>query len=71
LIKTANQTAIDNWINLGRYLAETRRYDQAKGTYQRVIDTYGNKGLEYRPWLERARMGAKDVDLILAPSHPE
>lgn len=71
LIKTANQTAIDNWLNLGRYLAETRRYDQAKGTYQRVIDTYRDKGVEYRPWLERARMGVKDVDLILAPSRSE
>ena len=71
LIKTANQTAVDNWLNLGRYLATTKRYDQAKGTYQRVIDTYGEKGAEYRPWVDRARLGAKDVDLILAPNRPD
>jgi hypothetical protein len=71
LIKTANHTAIDNWLNLGRYLATTKRYDQAKGTYQRVIDTYEEKGAEYRPWVDRARLGAKDVDLILAPSRSD
>ena len=71
LIKTANQTAIDNWLNLGRYLAATKRYDQARGTYQRLIDTYGDKGAEYRPWVDRARLGTKDVDLILAPSRPD
>lgn len=71
LIKAANQTAIDNWLNLGRYLAATKRYDQAKGTYQRVIDIYGEKGPEYRSWVDRARLAVKDVDLILAPSHPD
>lgn len=71
LIKTANQTAIDNWLNLGRYLTTTKRYDQAKGTYQRVIATYGEKGSEYRPWVDRARLGAKDVDLILDPTRSE
>lgn len=68
LIKTTNQTAIDNWLNLGRYLSQTKRYDQARGVYLRVVDTYQGKGAEYGPFVERARMGLKDVDLILTPS---
>ena len=67
LIKTTNQTAIDNWLNLGRYLSQTKRYDQARGAYQRVVETYQGKGSEYGPFIERARMGLKDVDLMLMP----
>ncbi len=68
LIKTTNQTAIDNWLNLGRYLSQTKRYEQARGAYQRIVETYHGKSGEYAPYLERARAGLKDLDLILAPS---
>lgn len=68
LIKTTNHTAIENWLNLGRYFAQTRRPDQAKGAYQRVIETYCEKGAEYEPLVERARLALKDAETILAPS---
>ncbi len=68
LIKTTNQTAIDNWLNLGRYLSQTKRYDQARGTYQRVVDTYQDKGAEYSPAVDRARLSLKDVESMLAPT---
>lgn len=69
LIKTTNQTAIDNWLNLGRYLSQTKRYDQARGTYQRVVDTYQDKGAEYASAVDRARLSLKDVDSMLAPAN--
>lgn len=68
LIKTTNHTAIENWLNLGRYFAQTRRPDQAKGAYQRVIDTYREKGAEYDPLVEQARRALKDAETILSPS---
>lgn len=68
LVKTTNQTAIENWLNLGRYLAQTKRYDQARGVYQRVVETYQKKGAHYAPFVERARLGLKDLDLIVDPS---
>ncbi|GKS60358.1 hypothetical protein YTPLAS18_38850 [Nitrospira sp.] len=68
LIKITNQTAIENWLNLGRYLAQTKRYDRARGAYQRVVETYQGKGSQYAPFVERARLGLKDLDLIVKPS---
>ncbi len=68
LIKTTNQTAIDNWLNLGRYLSQTKRYDQARGTYMRVVETYQDKGAEYAPAVDRARLSLKDVESMLAPT---
>ena len=68
LIKTTNHTAIENWLNLGRYLSQTKRYDQARGAYRRVIESYHGKSGEYASYVERARLGLKDLDLILVPS---
>ena len=68
LIKTTNQTAMQNWLNLGRYLSQTKQYDQARGAYQRVVDTYAGKSPEYTPYVDRARLALKDLDLILLPT---
>ncbi len=68
LIKTTHHTAIENWLNLGRYLSQTNRADQARGAYQRVLDTYQGKGVEYAPLVERARLALKDTELILTPA---
>ena len=46
LYKTASETAIENWLSLGRYLVVKKRYDQARATYQRILDTYS--GPAYR-----------------------
>jgi tetratricopeptide (TPR) repeat protein len=40
LLKTAIEAAIKNWLALGQHLTITKKYDQARAAYQRVIDTY-------------------------------
>ncbi|MFO0775226.1 MAG: hypothetical protein U0172_11245 [Nitrospiraceae bacterium] len=64
LIKTANHAAAENWLSIGRYLAETNRVDQAKAVYQRVVETYEPKGGEYAPTVERARRAIKDAAIL-------
>ena len=40
LYKTASETAVENWLSLARYLVIKKRYDQARATYQRILETY-------------------------------
>ncbi len=66
LLKTANQAAAENWLNLGRYLTHRKRYDEALGAYQRVLSTYRDE--QYQAYREQAKAGVQDIETIFAPS---
>lgn len=66
-LKTANQAAADNWLNLGRYFLHHKRYEEARGAYRRVLNTYHDEDY-YRPYVEQAQAGLQDVEMILNPS---
>jgi hypothetical protein len=65
LYKTASETAIENWLSLGRYLVVKKRYDQARATYQRILDTYS--GPAYRAYADQATAGLRDVNIVDPP----
>ena len=65
IIKTAKETAAENWLALARYFSETQQYDKARGTYRRIIETF--QGSPYHSYVERAKMGLRDVEAILDP----
>ena len=65
LMKTARETAAQNWIALGQYFAIKKQPERARVTYQRVIDTYTNP--TERTYREQAARALKDLD-ILAPA---
>lgn len=65
LMKTARETAAQNWIALGQYFAIKKQPDRARATYRRVVDTYTNPTEQiYR---DQAARALKDLD-ILAPA---
>lgn len=68
LITTAKQTAAENWLALARYFTQRKDYDQARGTYRRVIETY--EGRPYQSYVEQAKRGIRDIDTILNPTEP-
>jgi len=68
IIKTAKETAAENWLALARYFLETQQYNRARGTYQRIIETY--QGSPYHSYVERAKTGLRDVETILDPETP-
>ncbi|MBY0249335.1 MAG: hypothetical protein K2Q17_16875 [Nitrospiraceae bacterium] len=62
LMKTARETAAQNWIALGRYFAINQQTDQARATYQRVVETYTNPTEQlYR---EQAARALKDLTIV-------
>lgn len=65
LYKTASETAVENWLSLGRYLVVKKRYDQARATYQRILDTYS--GPAYRAYADQATAGLRDVNIVDPP----
>jgi hypothetical protein len=65
LYKTASETAVENWLSLARYLVIKKRYDQARATYQRILDTY--TGPAYRIYTEQAVAGLRDVNIVDPP----
>lgn len=66
LMKTARETAAQNWIALGQYFTLKQQPDRARASYQRVIDTYTNPTEQvYR---EQAARALKDLDIVSAPS---
>jgi DUF1680 family protein len=65
LMKTARETAAQNWIALGQYFAIKQQTDKARATYQRVVDTYTNPA--ERTYREQAARALKDLD-ILSPA---
>lgn len=65
LMKTARETAAQNWIALGQYFAIKQQPEKARASYQRVMDTYTNpEELRYR---EHAARAIEDLK-ITAPS---
>jgi len=67
LYKTASETAVENWLSLGRYFVIKKRYDQARATYQRILDTYS--GPAYRTYTEQAVAGLRDVNIVDPPKN--
>jgi hypothetical protein len=68
MLRTAKETAAENWLALGRYLVLTKRFEEARGTYQRILSTYNEP--RYHAYAEQAKTGLRDLDLILAPPVP-
>ena len=64
-LRTANETAAQNWLALGQYLSLKKQYAQSRATYQRVIDTY--TGASERTYREQAARAIRDLD-ILSPA---
>lgn len=65
LYKTASETAVENWLALARYLVIKKRYDQARATYQRILETY--TGPAYRTYTDQAAAGLRDVNIVDPP----
>lgn len=66
LMKTARETAAQNWMALGQYFAVKQQPEKARATYQRVIDTYTNPAeREYR---EQATRALHDLEILTAPA---
>lgn len=69
IIKTAKETAAENWLALARYFSETQQYNKARGTYRRVMETY--QGSPYHSYVDRAKAGLRNMEAILDPgAHP-
>ncbi|MGE0472764.1 MAG: hypothetical protein AB7P17_03935 [Nitrospirales bacterium] len=65
IIKTAKETAAENWLALAQYFTKVREYERARGTYTRLIETY--KDSAYQTYVKRATAGLRDLELILSP----
>lgn len=62
LMKTARETAAQNWIALGQYFAIKQQPERARATYQRVVETYTNPSEHiYR---EQAARALKDLEIV-------
>ena len=66
LIKMAYEAAAENWLSLARYLIQKKQYQAARGTYQRIIESYQDE--PYQTYVFRAKRGLRDLDLILNPT---
>lgn len=64
-LRTANETAAQNWLALGQYLSIKKQYAQSRATYQRIIDTY--TGAAERSYRDQAARAIRDLDM-LAPA---
>ncbi|MDP9132705.1 MAG: hypothetical protein M3M98_06165 [Nitrospirota bacterium] len=64
-LRTAKETAAQNWLALGQYLSIKKQYPQARSTYQRVMDTYTDP--TERTYRDQAARAIRDLD-ILNPS---
>jgi tetratricopeptide (TPR) repeat protein len=66
LVKMAYEAAAENWLSLARYFIQKKQYQEARGTYQRVIESYQDE--PYQTYVYRAKTGLRDLDLILNPT---
>lgn len=64
-LRTANETAAQNWLALGQYLSIKKHYAQSRATYQRVIDTY--TGATERTYRDQAARAIRDLDMLSSP----
>ncbi len=61
-LRTANETAAQNWLALGQYLSIKKQYAQARSTYQRIVDTY--TGPTERTYRDQAERAIRDLDIL-------
>ena len=66
LMKTARETAAQNWMALGQYFAIKRQPDKARASYQRVVDTYTDP--TERLYREQAVRAIEDLNILAPPS---
>ena len=66
LMKTAHEAAATNWLALGQYFAIKKQYPQARSTYQRVMNTYGDS--TDRAYREQAARALEDLNILNPPS---
>ncbi len=66
LMKTARETAAQNWIALGQYFAIKEQPERARASYQRVIDTYTHSA--ERAYREQAARALKDLEIVSGPA---
>ena len=66
LMKTARETAAQNWIALGQYFSIKQQPEKARATYQRVADTYTEP--TERSYREQAVRALKDLEIVSEPS---
>lgn len=68
LMKTARETAAQNWIALGQYFAIKQQPERARASYQRVIDTYTDS--TEQAYREQAARALKDLEILSDPPDP-
>lgn len=66
LMKTARDTAAENWIALGQYFAIKQQPEKARASYQRVVDTYTDP--TERAYREQAARALKDLEIVSGPA---
>jgi DUF1680 family protein len=66
LMKTARETAAQNWIALGQYFAIKEQPERARASYQRVVDTYTDS--TERAYREQAVRALKDLEIVSGPA---
>jgi tetratricopeptide (TPR) repeat protein len=62
IIKTAQETAAENWLALARYFSEMQQFHKAREIYGRIITTYQNS--PYHSYVARAKKKLQDMDVI-------
>jgi len=66
LMKTARETAAQNWIALGQYYAIKQQPEKSRASYQRVVDTYTDS--TERAYQEQAVRALKDLEIVSGPT---
>lgn len=66
LMKTARETAAQNWIALGQYFAIKQQPEKARASYQRVVDTYTDS--TERAYREQAIRALQDLEIVSGPT---
>lgn len=66
IIKTAKETAAENWLALAQYFTQVGEYERAGGTYKRLIETYKDSSV-YQTYVKRATTGLRDLELVRPP----
>ena len=62
LMKTARETAIQNWMALGQYFAIKQQPERARTTYQRIVETYTYP--TEHTYREQAARALKDLEIV-------
>ena len=62
LMKTARETAVQNWIALGQYFAIKQQPERARTTYQRIVETYTYP--TEHAYREQAARALKDLEIV-------